>query len=178
MKIKKAVIPAAGLGTRVLPASKVDAQRDAADCGQARHPVHCGGSGQERHRGHPDHHQPRQNDGGGPLRPHPRAGSNAAGHAAKQDVYDQVVGHRQAWRTSTYLRQKETKGLGHAILLRQGLCGQTSRSPCCTATTSSSARATRPAGQLMRAYESYGQGLRGHQRGAGGGHLASTPPWR
>ena len=113
MKIKKAVIPAAGLGTRVLP----------------EHPNRCpkrcsplwtsppsstlwrrrSGAGIEdiliitsRGKGH----------GGGPLRPRPRAGSNAAGHAAKQDVYDQVVGHRQAWRTSTYLRQKETKGPG------------------------------------------------------------------
>ena len=114
-KVRKAVIPAAGLGTRVLPATKVDAQGDAPHCGQARYPVYCGGSG---------------------CRPALRTSSSSptgaracwrttstappswrrrlAGDPAKEAILNQVVGISKL-ANIFYVRQKETKGLGHAI---------------------------------------------------------------
>ena len=41
MKVKKAIIPAAGLGTRVLPASKAVPEGDAQHSRQAGYPVSC-----------------------------------------------------------------------------------------------------------------------------------------
>ena len=39
--IRKAVIPAAGFGTRFLPAYKISAQRNAADCRHACNSICC-----------------------------------------------------------------------------------------------------------------------------------------
>ena len=39
-KVRKAIIPAAGLGTRFLPATKGNAERNAPYCGQTDYPVH------------------------------------------------------------------------------------------------------------------------------------------
>ena len=40
MKVRKAIIPAAGLGTRFLPATKAQPKENAAHRRQADHPVH------------------------------------------------------------------------------------------------------------------------------------------
>ena len=62
MKIKKAVIPAAGLGTRVLPASKSMPKEMLPIVDKPAIQYIVEEAVKSRHRGHPDHHQPRQND--------------------------------------------------------------------------------------------------------------------
>ncbi len=48
-KITKAIIPAAGFGTRFLPATKSQPKGNAAGGGQAHHSVYCGRGCRKRH---------------------------------------------------------------------------------------------------------------------------------
>ncbi len=152
-KVRKAVIPAAGLGTRVLPATKVMPKEmlPIVDKPAIQYIVEeAAAAGIEeiliitsRGKGVMEDHFDRSPvleqkllDGG------------------KKALYDQVVSIAEI-ANITYLRQKEQKGLGHAILQAKNFVGDEpfavlygddvilSKDPVC--------------GQLMRAYETYGK---------------------
>ena len=157
MKIKKAVIPAAGLGTRVLPASKsmpkemlpiVDKPAIQYIVEEA---VHSGiediliitSRGKTTVEDHFDRN------------PELEARLLAS---KKQEVYDEMVAISQMANIQ-YVRQKETKGLGHAVLCAKAFVGNEpfavlygddvilSETPCTK--------------QLCDAYEKYGKGVVG-----------------
>ena len=157
MKIKKAIIPAAGLGTRVLPASKAMPKEmlPIVDKPAIQYIVEeAAASGIEDiliilSRGKDvvvDHFD---------RSPELEARLLASG---KQAQYEQVVAISQL-ADITYLRQKETKGLGHAVLCAKSFVGDEpfavlygddvilGEDPVC--------------GQLCRAYEQYGLGCVG-----------------
>lgn len=152
MKITKAVIPAAGLGTRVLPATKsipkemlpiVDKPaiqyivEEAAKSGitdiliitsRGKSPVE-------------DHF-----DRSPELEDRLKAGG-------KMDLYDQVVDVTNLANIQ-YIRQKETKGLGHAVYCAKSFVGD---EPFAVLYGDDVIIGDNPAcGQLCRAYEEYG----------------------
>ena len=152
-KIRKAVIPAAGLGTRVLPATKampkemlpivdkpaiqyIVEEAAAAGIEEILIITSRGKGVMEDHFDRSPVLEQKLLDGG------------------KKALYDQVVSIAEI-ANITYLRQKEQKGLGHAILQAINFVGDepfavlygddviVSKDPVC--------------GQLMRAYETYGK---------------------
>ena len=158
MKIKKAVIPAAGLGTRVLPASKsmpkemlpiVDKPaiqyivEDAVKSG-IEDILIITSRGKTTVEDHFDRN------------PELEAKLLAS---KKQEVYDQMVAISQMANIQ-YVRQKETKGLGHAVLCAKAFAGNEpfavlygddvvlggEKPACC---------------ELCEAYEKYGVGVAG-----------------
>lgn len=122
MKIKKAVIPAAGLGTRVLPASKSMPKEmlPIVDKPAIQYIVEeAVKSGIEdiliitsRGKTTVEDHFDRN--------PELEAKLLAS---KKQEVYDQMVAISQMANIQ-YVRQKETKGLGHAVLCAKAFVGQ------------------------------------------------------
>ena len=157
MKIRKAVIPAAGLGTRVLPASKACPKEmlNIVDKPAIQYIVEeAVASGIEdiliitnRGKGIMEDHFDRA--------PELEERLLASG---KQEMYDEVVSISKL-ANITFVRQKETKGLGHAILCAESFVGNEpfailygddvimGEDPVC--------------GQLCRAYEEYGKGVVG-----------------
>ena len=152
-KIRKAVIPAAGLGTRVLPATKampkemlpivdkpaiqyIVEEAAAAGIEEILIITSRGKGVMEDHFDRSPVLEQKLLDGG------------------KKALYDQVVSIAEI-ANITYLRQKEQKGLGHAILQAKNFVGDepfavlygddviVSQDPVC--------------GQLIRAYETYGK---------------------
>lgn len=116
MKIKKAIIPAAGLGTRVLPATKAIPKEmfPIVDKPAIQYIVEeAAKSGIEdimiitsRGKSEMEDHFDRNHELENKLK---------AGGAAKKDMLEQVVGAAQL-ANITYIRQQEQKGLGHAVL--------------------------------------------------------------
>ena len=157
MKIRKAVIPAAGLGTRVLPASKACPKEmlNIVDKPAIQYIVEeAVASGIEdiliitnRGKGIMEDHFDRA--------PELEERLLASG---KKEMYDEVVAISKLANIS-FVRQKETKGLGHAILCAQSFVGNEpfailygddvimGEDPVC--------------GQLCRAYEEFGKGVVG-----------------
>lgn len=157
MKIRKAVIPAAGLGTRVLPASKACPKEmlNIVDKPAIQYIVEeAVASGIEdiliitnRGKGIMEDHFDRA--------PELEQRLLASG---KQEMYDEVVAISKL-ANITFVRQKETKGLGHAILCAESFVGNEpfailygddvimGEDPVC--------------GQLCRAYEEFGKGVVG-----------------
>ena len=157
MKIRKAVIPAAGLGTRVLPASKACPKEmlNIVDKPAIQYIVEeAVASGIEdiliitnRGKGIMEDHFDRA--------PELEERLLASG---KQEMYDEVVAISKL-ANITFVRQKETKGLGHAILCAESFVGNEpfailygddvimGEDPVCA--------------QLCRAYEEYGKGVVG-----------------
>lgn len=121
MKIRKAVIPAAGLGTRVLPASKACPKEmlNIVDKPAIQYIVEeAVASGIEdiliitnRGKGIMEDHFDRA--------PELEERLLASG---KQEMYDEVVAISKL-ANITFVRQKETKGLGHAILCAESFVG-------------------------------------------------------
>jgi len=162
-KIKKAVIPAAGLGTRVLPASKAMPKEmlPIVDKPAIQYIVEeAVKSGIEdiliitsRGKTTVEDHFDRS--------PELESRLLASG---KTDVYNQLVDISNLANIS-YIRQKETKGLGHAILCAKTFVGNDpfavlygddviiGENPVC--------------GQLCEAYEKYGLGVVGIKEAAG-----------
>ena len=158
MKIKKAVIPAAGLGTRVLPASKSMPKEmlPIVDKPAIQYIVEeAVKSGIEdiliitsRGKTTVEDHFDRN--------PELEAKLLAS---KKQEVYDQMVAISQMANIQ-YVRQKETKGLGHAVLCAKAFAGNEpfavlygddvvlggEKPACC---------------ELCEAYEKYGVGVAG-----------------
>ena len=157
-KVRKAVIPAAGLGTRVLPATKVMPKEmlPIVDKPAIQYIVEeAAASGIEdiliitnRGKGLLEDHFDRA----------PELERRLAGDPAKEAILNQVVGISKL-ANIFYVRQKETKGLGHAIGCAREFVGDEpfavlygddvilGEDPVC--------------GQLMRAYEQFGSGVVG-----------------
>ena len=157
MKIRKAVIPAAGLGTRVLPASKACPKEmlNIVDKPAIQYIVEeAVAAGIEdiliitnRGKGIMEDHFDRA--------PELEERLLASG---KTEMYNEVVSISKL-ANITFVRQKETKGLGHAIMCAQSFVGNEpfailygddvimGEDPVC--------------GQLCRAYEEYGKGVVG-----------------
>ena len=153
-KIRKAVIPAAGLGTRVLPATKAMPKEmlPIVDKPAIQYIV------EEAAAAGIEDILIITNRGKGLLEDHfdraPELEARLTGSPEKEAVLEQVVAISRL-ANIFYVRQKETKGLGHAILQAKNFVGDepfavlygddviVSKDPVC--------------GQLMRAYETYGK---------------------
>ena len=158
MKVRKAVIPAAGLGTRVLPASKAMPKEmlPIVDKPAIQYIVEeAVASGitdiliiTSRGKTTVEDHFDRA--------PELEARLLASG---KQRTYDEIVGISKL-ANITYIRQKETKGLGHAVLCAKTFVGNEpfavlygddviigGEKPACK--------------ELCEAYEKYGKGVAG-----------------
>ena len=157
MKIRKAVIPAAGLGTRVLPASKAMPKEmlPIVDKPAIQYIVEeAVASGIEdiliitsRGKTTVEDHFDRN--------PELEAKLLAAG---KHDVYEQMVRISNLCNIQ-YIRQKETKGLGHAVLCAKTFVGD---EPFAVLYGDDVIIGERPAcGQLCDAYLKYGLGVVG-----------------
>ncbi len=157
MKVRKAVIPAAGLGTRVLPATKsmpkemltiVDKPaiqyivEEAVNSGITDILIIT-----NRGKGIIEDHFDRS--------PELEERLLASG---KQDVYEQVVGISKL-ANIYFVRQKETRGLGHAVNCARSFVGN---EPFAVLYGDDVIIGEDPAcGQLIRAYEKYGKSVVG-----------------
>ena len=157
-KVRKAVIPAAGLGTRVLPATKVMPKEmlPIVDKPAIQYIVEeAAASGIEdiliitnRGKGLLEDHFDRA----------PELERRLAGDPAKQAILNQGVGISKL-ANIFYVRQKETKGLGHAIGCAREFVGD---EPFAVLYGDDVILGEDPAcGQLMRAYEQFGSGVVG-----------------
>ncbi len=157
MKIRKAVIPAAGLGTRVLPASKACPKEmlNIVDKPAIQYIVEeAVASGIEdiliitnRGKGIMEDHFDRA--------PELEERLLASG---KKEMYDEVVSISRLANIS-FVRQKETRGLGHAILCAQSFVGD---EPFAILYGDDVIMGDNPVcAQLCRAYEEYGKGVVG-----------------
>lgn len=157
-KIRKAVIPAAGLGTRVLPATKAMPKEmlPIVDKPAIQYIVEeAAASGIEdiliitnRGKGLLEDHFDRA----------PELEERLSADLGKADVLQQVVGISRlanVW----YVRQKETRGLGHAVNCARAFVGG---EPFAVLYGDDVIIGEDPAcGQLIRAYEQYGLGVVG-----------------
>ena len=157
MKVTKAVIPAAGLGTRVLPATKsmpkemlpiVDKPaiqyivEEAVNSGITDILIIT-----NRGKGIIEDHFDRS----------PELEERLL-ESGKKDVYDQVVAISKL-ANITFIRQKETKGLGHAVRCAKSFIGN---EPFAVLYGDDVIIGEDPAcGQLIRAYEKYGKAVVG-----------------
>lgn len=157
-RVRKAVIPAAGLGTRVLPATKVMPKEmlPIVDKPAIQYIVEeAAASGIEdiliitnRGKGLLEDHFDRA----------PELERRLAGDPAKEAILNQVVGISKL-ANIFYVRQKETKGLGHAIGCAREFVGD---EPFAVLYGDDVILGEDPAcGQLMRAYEQFGSGVVG-----------------
>ena len=157
-KVRKAVIPAAGLGTRVLPATKVMPKEmlPIVDKPAIQYIVEeAAASGIEdiliitnRGKGLLEDHFDRA----------PELERRLAGDPAKEAILNQVVGISKL-ANIFYVRQKETKGLGHAIGCAREFVGD---EPFAVLYGDDVILGEDPAcGQLMRAYEQFDSGVVG-----------------
>ena len=156
-KVRKAVIPAAGLGTRVLPASKAMPKEmlPIVDKPAIQYIVEeAVASGitdiliiTNRGKGDIENHFDRA--------PELEERLLAAG---RQEAYDQVVGLTKM-ANICFVRQKETKGLGHAVSCARSFVGD---EPFAILFGDDVIRGEKPVtAQLCEAYEKYGLGVVG-----------------
>ena len=157
-KVRKAVIPAAGLGTRVLPATKVMPKEmlPIVDKPAIQYIVEeAAASGIEdiliitnRGKGLLEDHFDRA----------PELERRLAADPNKAVILDEVV-HISKLANIFYVRQKETKGLGHAIGCAREFVGD---EPFAVLYGDDVILGEDPAcGQLIRAYEQFGNGVVG-----------------
>ena len=157
-KVRKAVIPAAGLGTRVLPATKVMPKEmlPIVDKPAIQYIVEeAAASGIEdiliitnRGKGLLEDHFDRA----------PELECRLAADPNKAAILDEVV-HISKLANIFYVRQKETKGLGHAIGCAREFVGD---EPFAVLYGDDVILGKDPAcGQLIRAYEQFGNGVVG-----------------
>ena len=156
--VRKAVIPAAGLGTRVLPATKAMPKEmlPIVDKPAIQYIVEeAAASGIEdiliitnRGKGLLEDHFDRA----------PELEARLTGSPEKEAVLEQIV-HISRLANIFYVRQKETKGLGHAILCAKEFVGD---EPFAVLYGDDVILGEDPAcGQLIRAWERYGKGVVG-----------------
>ena len=112
--VRKAVIPAAGLGTRFLPATKAQPKEmlPVVDKPAIQYVVEEAVRG--RHRRHPHHHRPRQAQPRGPLRPATSSSSTSSRRRASTTSSTRCAGLAEL-ADIHYVRQGEPLGLGHAV---------------------------------------------------------------
>ncbi len=157
-KVRKAVIPAAGLGTRVLPATKVMPKEmlPIVDKPAIQYIV------EEAAAAGIEDILIITNRGKGLLEDHfdraPELERRLAGDPAKEAILDQVVSISKL-ANIFYVRQKETKGLGHAIGCAREFVGD---EPFAVLYGDDVILGEDPAcGQLIRAWEEFGLGVVG-----------------
>ncbi len=166
-KVRKAVIPAAGLGTRVLPATKVMPKEmlPIVDKPAIQYIV------EEAAAAGIEDILIITNRGKGLLEDHfdraPELERRLAGDPAKEAILDQVVSISKL-ANIFYVRQKETKGLGHAIGCAREFVGD---EPFAVLYGDDVILGKDPAcGQLIRAWEEFGLGVVGGKRSLPRGH--------
>ena len=139
--VRKAVIPAAGLGTRFLPATKAQPKEmlPVVDKPAIQYVVEEAVA--RRHRRHPDHHRPRQAQPRGPLRPALRARGTRSRRRASTTSSSEVRGLADL-ADIHYVRQGEPLGLGHAVSVARKHVGDEPVRRACSATTSWTTRST------------------------------------
>lgn len=157
-KVRKAVIPAAGLGTRVLPATKVMPKEmlPIVDKPAIQYIV------EEAAAAGIEDILIITNRGKGLLEDHfdraPELECRLAADPNKAAILDEVV-HISQLANIFYVRQKETKGLGHAIGCAREFVGD---EPFAVLYGDDVILGKDPAcGQLIRAYEQFGNGVVG-----------------
>ena len=157
-KVRKAVIPAAGLGTRVLPATKAMPKEmlPIVDKPAIQYIV------EEAAAAGIEDILIITNRGKGLLEDHfdraPELEARLTGSPEKEAVLEQVVAISKL-ANIFYVRQKETKGLGHAILCAREFVGD---EPFAVLYGDDVILGEDPAcGQLIRAWERYGKGVVG-----------------
>ena len=157
-KVRKAVIPAAGLGTRVLPATKAMPKEmlPIVDKPAIQYIV------EEAAAAGIEDILIITNRGKGLLEDHfdraPELEARLTGSPEKEAVLEQVVAISRL-ANIFYVRQKETKGLGHAILCAKEFVGD---EPFAVLYGDDVILGEDPAcGQLIRAWERYGKGVVG-----------------
>ena len=157
MKVRKAVIPAAGLGTRVLPATKSMPKEmlTIVDKPAIEYIV------EEAVRSGITDILIITNRGKGVIEDHfdrsPELEDRLLA-SGKKDVYDQVVSISRL-ANIFFIRQKETKGLGHAVSCARSFVGD---EPFAVLYGDDVIIGDDPAcGQLIRAYEKYGKAVVG-----------------
>lgn len=157
-KVRKAVIPAAGLGTRVLPATKVMPKEmlPIVDKPAIQYIV------EEAAAAGIEDILIITNRGKGLLEDHfdraPELERRLAGDPAKEAILDRVVSISKL-ANIFYVRQKETKGLGHAIGCAREFVGD---EPFAVLYGDDVILGEDPAcGQLIRAWEEFGLGVVG-----------------
>lgn len=122
MKVKKAIIPAAGMGTRVLPASKAVPKEmlNIVDKPAIQYIV------EEAFASGIEDVLIITNRGKGAIEDHFdhafELESKLAGNESKRSLYDDVVACSN-FGNIYFIRQKETKGLGHAVLCARSFVG-------------------------------------------------------
>lgn len=158
MKIKKAIIPAAGLGTRVLPVSKAVPKEmlnivdkpaiqyivEEAFASGIEEVLIITNRGKQAIEDHFDHAFELE--------------SKLAADAGKADIYNDVLACSNLGNIF-FIRQKETKGLGHAVLCAKNFVGN---EPFAVLYGDDVIISDNPVtGQLCAAYEKYGKGVVG-----------------
>lgn len=159
--VRKAVIPAAGLGTRVLPATKSMPKEmlPIVDKPAIQYIV------EEAVRAGITDILIITNRGKGIIEDHfdrsPELEERLLKNPQKKAVYEEVVGISRL-ANICYVRQKETKGLGHAVACARSFVGD---EPFAVLYGDDVILGEDPAcGQLIRAYEKYGKGVVGVNR--------------
>ncbi len=156
-KVRKAVIPAAGLGTRVLPATKAMPKEMLPIVDKPAIQLIV----EEAVRSGIEDILIITNRGKGVLEDHfdraPELEERLL-KSGKQEMYDEIVGLTKLANIQ-YVRQKETKGLGHAVYCAKAFVGD---EPFAVLYGDDVILGEDPAcGQLIRAYESEGLGVVG-----------------
>lgn len=158
MKIKKAIIPAAGLGTRVLPASKAIPKEmlNIVDKPAIQYIV------EEAFNSGIEDVLIITNRGKGAIEDHfdhsIELEQRLAGDESKKSIYDDVTACSN-FGNIYFIRQKETKGLGHAVLCAKNFVGD---EPFAILYGDDVIISEEPVTkQLCDAYEKYGKGVVG-----------------
>lgn len=158
MKIKKAIIPAAGMGTRVLPASKAVPKEmlNIVDKPAIQYIV------EEAFASGIEDILIITNRGKGAIEDHFdhafELEAKLEGNESKKKIYDDVMACSN-FGNIYFIRQKETKGLGHAVLCAKSFVGN---EPFAVLYGDDVILSETPATkQLCDAYEKYGKGVVG-----------------
>ena len=160
MKIKKAIIPAAGLGTRVLPASKSIPKEmlNVVDKPAIQYIV------EEAVAAGIEDILIITNRGKGAIEDHFdhsfELEANLRGNESKKKIYDDIVAPANM-ANIYYLRQKETKGLAHAILCARSFIGNEPFAILYGDDVTVNKGGKPVIGQLCEAFEKYGKGVVG-----------------
>lgn len=158
MKVKKAIIPAAGMGTRVLPASKAVPKEmlNIVDKPAIQYIV------EEAFASGIEDVLIITNRGKGAIEDHFdhafELEAKLEGNESKKDIYDDVMACSN-FGNIYFIRQKETKGLGHAVLCAKSFVGD---EPFAVLYGDDVILSETPVTkQLCDAYEKYGKGAVG-----------------
>ena len=121
--IRKAIFPVAGLGTRFLPATKADPQRDAARGRPAGDPAGRGRGPRGRHRALHLRHRPQQGRDRGSLRQAVRAGGDPAEARQEQGARTPRSRASAAPARPASRASRSRSGSGHAVWCAREIVG-------------------------------------------------------